>query len=198
MSRSWRPALSLLACTLALAAGCSRGLASTSSLPNVPNLDLPEVVPPRPKMSPEIATMVYPDADKKLRDPFLTVLEQSIADDRKDMEGLVKPVALAVLAVPGKRAPGLPFQRVIKQLHEEVHSIFLGAPNVFVFKGRPYEEGDVIDGTDWVVLSIQETGIKLRSKDGTGSDYLQFKTAPSINFEFTSDKPKDDASGGHR
>jgi hypothetical protein len=183
-----RPGFLMIASLVMLAAsGCSRGLASPT-LPAVPNLDLPDPVPPRAALPPDLATMVYPESDRNQRDPFLTVAEQVLVDDRKD---LAPKSTIIAASGPIKHAALLPYQRVISQMHDQVHGIILGAPNVFMFKGHGYEEGDVIDGTDWVVLSVQETGIKLRSKDGSGSDYLPFKTDASINFEFTTEQKTD-------
>jgi hypothetical protein len=155
---------------------CSSSQAA--SLPKaVPALDLPTPTPPRPPIPLDLATMVYPDVDSGKRDPFLTVMEQELLEGPKvdlvaQKKEVVKQLVIHVTT------------KVIQEIHEQVKGIIVGPPNLFLFKGRDYREGDVVENSEWVVSGISETGIRLRTKDGSGSQYLKFKVDAVPNWEF--------------
>jgi hypothetical protein len=65
-------------------------------------------------------------------------------------------------------------RQVIRRLHEEVKDIIIGPRSTFLFEDRLYEEGDTLPQSSWVVTSIRESGIRLRTKDGLMSDFLAF------------------------
>ena len=69
-------------------------------------------------------------------------------------------------------------QRLQNLLHQGMHLILAEFGRVLL------TEGDAIEKTDWVVKSITESGIMLRSKDGTGVDFLKFARGPSLLFDF--------------
>jgi hypothetical protein len=158
---------------------------ATTDAEDVPALNIPEPKAGRTRLPAELAAMVYPE-DAIVRDPFLTAAEQRLLD------GYAPPPPTVDEKTEKTEKPkttvanwkGSPNAAVIKQLHEEVNGIILGPRNTFLFRGRLYEEGDAIEKTDWVVRSITESGILLRSKDGNGVDFLKFKRDTILPFDF--------------
>jgi hypothetical protein len=146
-------------------------------------LNVPEVKPGRAHLPPELAALMYPEGPVS-RDPFLTAAEQ------RRVEGIADPAPTPTTESTDSDKPRVrrvvyvPKDPTLKQLHAEVNGIILGPRNTFFFRGRLYEEGDAIEKTDWVVKSITESGIMLRSKDGTGVDFLKFARGPSLLFDF--------------
>ena len=137
--------------------GCSSSGAVTFS--PLPSFEVPQPVPPRADLVSGIASIIYPSADTKLRDPILTAAEQRIAGRLERSAPRPHPET---------------FLQVRRAIHAEVRSIQVGTPNAFLFQGHRYEEGDVIAGTDWVVISVEEGGLHLRSKDGSDNDFIRF------------------------
>jgi len=179
---------------LVVLTGCPGGFAAPATGGDVTPFNIPEGRSVRPPLPPDLASMVYPEPDQIPRDPFLSTLEEGLADG-KDISALEPPKPVEKEAGPRRiRIPAPPKPIVIKQLHDEVKGIFLGKHNTFEFHGKLYEEGDVVEKSDWVVVSITEAGIRLRTKDGAGSDFLAFRVA-SISFEFNNGptKPKKDS-----
>lgn len=117
--------------------------------------------------------MISPELDKLDRDPFLTMLEEH-------PEEAPQPVAVATVVRKKKVAAG-PTALVLRQLHESVSGIITGPRNTFFFQGKLFEEGDTLPDSDWVVISIKPTGIRLRSKDGS-TDFLPFANEPGGTF----------------
>src|SRR6185437_10872435 len=103
--------------------------------------------------------------EKVARDPFLTFSEQELADGKPAVQTATPVDGKGTNTHPGRghhrggEEPAVA-QKIIKHLKQQVHGIILGAPNIFIFNGRSYQEGDVIDSTDWVVVSVQESGIR--------------------------------------
>jgi hypothetical protein len=157
--------LSAFACGPGLAG--ARAPAPGASQPA--SIVIPPGRPPRVTMSTQEASLMFPELDKMDRDPFLTEVEEHPEK---------APVVVAVVdtkKVVKKKAPAGPKPLVLKQLHESVTGIINGPRNTFFFQGKLFEEGDTLPDSDWVVISIKETGIRLRSKDGA-TDFLPFAT----------------------
>jgi hypothetical protein len=159
--------------------GCNGGLSAATSVAQY-TFKIPPGRPARPKISAEEAAMLYPDVEHLARDPFLTLAEEALYDHKEllvpeDAKVAVAPVVVA--RAPRKVRP--PVDTVVAQLKAQVHQIILGRHNTFIFKDKYYEEGDTIDGSQWVVVSINEAHIKLQTKDGKQQQTLNFGSGGS-------------------
>jgi hypothetical protein len=171
-------------------AGCrpAKGARNAANEP-VPTIKLPPPRKPRPMLSAADAALVYPAMDKVDRDPFLTSTEEYDFDHKVNPEPEVllpaKPVGRRT---KGKKTAKGPDKSIVQKLHKEVKGIIVGPRNTFEFEDHLYEEGDTLPKSNWVVTSITESGIRLRTEDGAMSDFLKFQRDAALEFKFNGQK----------
>lgn len=157
----------------------------------VTNIKLPAPRRPRAMLSAADAALVYPAMDKVDRDPFLTSAEEAEFDNKADAEPIPTPKTPALgrhRRGSGKTSPKGTALAVVQKLHKEVKGIIVGPRNTFEFEDHLYEEGDTLPKSNWVVTSITESGIRLRTEDGAMSDFLKFQRDAALEFKFTGNR----------